>query len=100
MLLLLKLSYHFKLGLSFYGFGCCKSDDQLDSQMNILNLAECERQCLIDPECISFETSEEHYNGTFSCRNQVGSGRNFRVECDLNLDQQNRKCYKRDKSSN
>ena len=68
--------------------------------MNRLNLAECERQCLIDPECISFETSEEHYNGTFLCRNQVGSGRNFRVECDLNLDQQKRKCYKRDKSSN
>ena len=95
----MKSIYTVQLGLSFYGFGCCKSDDQLDSLMNRLNLAECERQCLIDPECISFETSEEHYNGTFLCRNQVGSGRNFRVECDLNLDQQRRKCYKRDKSS-
>ena len=95
-----KLRHDFLLGLSFYGYGCCKSDFLTSYEQNVISLAECKMKCLDEPECISIETRGSESENDFKCLMQKGRSDNFGVGCDLNLDTSSRKCYKRDPSSN
>ena len=93
--------YHLILGVSLYGYGCGDSGHQaeLGDWFNTdgMNLAQCKVDCLENPYCISVD-AKANRNGTYQCRKNSGTG-NFGVGCDLNLDPEKRKCYKRDRSS-
>ena len=63
-----------------FGEGCCRFDSWVATNQNKQTIAECQKICKDDTNCIAFD-ADNPVGDKYDCHTFQGSGMNFHTEC-------------------